>query len=48
MEPVVYKDFREMLAHLRHKDVEVKNKAVKVEDVKPKKKKASKKKKEDK
>lgn len=43
-----FKDFKEMLAHLRHKDVEVKHKAVKAEEVKPKKKKASKKKKEDK
>lgn len=46
MEVEVYRDFKEMLAHLRHKDVEVKHKAVKVEDVKPKKK--GKKKKEDK
>lgn len=34
----VYKNYYEMIAHKRHKDVEVKNKAVKVEDVKPKKK----------
>ncbi len=36
--------FWEMLAHLRHKDVEVQHKAVKAEEVKPKKKKTSKKK----
>lgn len=43
-----FSSFKEMLAHLRHKDVLVEHKAVKVEEVKPKKKKASKKKKEDK
>ena len=35
----VFKDNREMLAHIRHKDIEIKHKAVNVEDVKPKKKK---------
>lgn len=44
----VFKDYWEMVAHIRHQDVEIKHKAVKAEDVKPKKKKASKKKKEDK
>lgn len=39
-----FKNFNEMLAHLRHKDVEVKHKAVKVEEVKPKKKRKAKKK----
>jgi hypothetical protein len=39
-----FKSFEEMLAHLRHKDVEVKHKAVKVEEVKPKKKRKAKKK----
>ncbi len=43
----VFRDVNEMIAHLRHRDVEVKHKAVKVEEVKPKKK-TSKKKKEDK
>lgn len=43
-----FKNFNEMLAHLRHKDVEVKHKAVKVEEVKPKKKAKKKAKKEDK
>ena len=33
----VFKDNREMLAHVRHKDVEIKHKAVKVEEVKKKK-----------
>ena len=40
-----YRDFNEMLAHIRHKDVEVKHKAVKADTVK---KTAKKKKKEDK
>ena len=40
----VFKDYWEMVAHIRHQDVEIKHKAVKAEDVKPKKKKASKKK----
>lgn len=34
----VFKDNREMLAHIRHKDIEIKHKAVKAEEVKPKKK----------
>lgn len=34
----VFRDYKEMLAHIRHKDVEIKHKAVKVEEVKPKKK----------
>ena len=37
-----FRDFNEMLAHLRHKDVEVKHKAVKVEKVKKKTKKKEK------
>lgn len=32
----VFKDYFEMLAHLRHKDKEIKHKAVKVEDLKKK------------
>lgn len=43
-----FKNFKEMLAHLRHEDVEVKHKAVPVEEVKKKKKTPKKKKKEDK
>lgn len=31
----VFKDYKEMIAHIRHKDVEIKHKAVKVEDIKP-------------
>lgn len=46
-EPRVFKDYKEMIAFIRHKYVEVEHPAVKVEDVKPKKK-ATKKKKEDK
>lgn len=34
----VFRDYKEMLAHIRHKDVEIKHRAVKVEEVKPKKK----------
>lgn len=37
-EPRVFRDYKEMIAYLRHKDVEIKHKAVKTEDVKPKKK----------
>ena len=43
----VFKDYWEMLAQIRHKEMLIEHKAVKVENVKPKKK-ASKKKKEDK
>lgn len=46
-EPRVFKDYKEMIAFIRHKYVEVEHPAVKVEEVKPKKK-ATKKKKEDK
>lgn len=47
MTPVVFRNYFEMLAHIRHKDKKIEHKAVKVEEIKPKKK-ASKKKKEDK
>ena len=43
MEPRVFKDYFEMRAFIRHTTVEVKHKAVKVEEVKPKKKKGKKK-----
>lgn len=42
-----FKDLREMLAYIRHQDVEVRHKAVKAEDVMPKKSKKKGKKKED-
>lgn len=48
MEPRVFRDYFEMLAHIRHKDKKIEHRAVKVEDVKPKKKASKKKKKEDK
>lgn len=34
----VFKDYKEMLAHIRHKEVEIKHKAVKADEIKPKKK----------
>ncbi len=34
----VFKDYWEMLAHIRHKDALIEHKAVKVEEIKPKKK----------
>ena len=46
MTPRVFKDYFEMLAYIRHKDIEVKHNAVRVEEVKPKKKKKAAKKKE--
>lgn len=47
-EPRVFKDYKEMIAYLRHKDVEVKHPAVKVEELKKKKTKKKSSKKEDK
>lgn len=44
----VFKDYREMINHIRGNEVEIKHKAVKVEEIKKPKKKTSKKKKEDK
>lgn len=34
----VFKDYREMINHIRGNEVEIQHKAVKVEDIKPKKK----------
>ena len=41
----IFKDYWEMLAHIRHKEVLIEHKAVKVEEIKGKPKKTSKKKK---
>lgn len=48
-EPKVFKDYKEMIAYIRHKDVNIEHPAVKVEELEKKKaKKKASKKKEDK